>query len=128
MLWLNVGLIQLIFVHLCSAHIKLWRLSSVDINGLHVTWRKCVRKTWNASPRTHCRLLRHLVESNGVQYYLRYRTVSFYDSISKGNNVCTRFCSLLCKWSTSAVAENIRMLLLNFLWNWNSNVAKIFSL
>ena len=45
----------------------LWRLSSPDINGLYVTCRKCVRKIWDVSPRTHCRPLRHLVESNGVQ-------------------------------------------------------------
>ena len=92
----------------------LWRLSSPDINGLYVTWRKCVRKIWNVSPRTHCRLLRHLVESNGVQYDLMSRFLSFYDSISKSNNECTRFCSLLCKSSRSALAENRRMLLSNF--------------
>jgi len=89
----------------------LWLLSSPDINGLHVTWRKCVRKIWNVSPRAHCRLLRHLVESNGVQYDLMSRFLSFYDSISKSNNECTRFCSLS---SRSAVAENRRILLSNF--------------
>ena len=40
--------------------------------------------------------------------------LSFYDSISKSNNECTRFCSLLCKSSRSAIAENRRMLLSNF--------------
>ena len=41
--------------------------------------------------------LRHLAESKGVQYDLMSRFLSFYDSISKSNNECTRFCSLLCK-------------------------------
>ena len=67
---------------------------------------------WNVSPRTHCRLLRHLFESNGVQYNLMSR--SFYDSISRSNNECTRFCSLLCKSSRSAIGEYRRMLLSNF--------------
>ena len=48
------------------------------------------------SPITHCRLLRHLLERNGVQYDLMSRLLSFYDSISKSNNERTRFCSLLC--------------------------------
>ena len=111
MLSLNLGLVQLILVHSCSAHIvpvvygsPLWDLSSSDINAQYVTWRKCVRKIWNVSPRTHCRLLRHLVESIGVQYDLMSRFLSFYDSSSKSNNKDTRFCSLLCKSSRFAVA------------------------
>ena len=67
---------------------------------------------WNVSPRTHCRLLRYLLESSGVRYDLMSR--SFYDSISRSNNEYTRFCSLLCKSSRSAIAENRRMLLSNF--------------
>jgi len=42
------------------------------------------------------------------------RFLSFYDPISKSNNECTRFCSLLCKSSRSAFAENRRMFLSNF--------------
>ena len=40
----------------------LWRLSSPDLNGIYVTWKKCVRRIWHVSPRTYYRLLRHLVE------------------------------------------------------------------
>lgn len=89
----------------------LWHLSSPNINGFYVAWRKCVRKIWNVSPRTHCRLVKHLDESNGVQCDLMSRFLSFYDSVSNSNNECTRLCSLLCKLSKSAVAENRRMLL-----------------
>ena len=74
-------------------------------------------KIGNVSPRTHCRLLSHIVESNGVQYDLMYRFLTLYDSISKSNNESinneyTR--SLLCRSSRSAPAENRRMLLSNF--------------
>jgi len=78
-------------------------------------WTICyLGKIWNVPPRTHYRLLRDLVESNGVQYDLMSRFLSFYDSISKSNNECTCFCLLLCKSSRSAVAQNRRMLLSNF--------------
>ena len=85
---------------------------SPDMNSIYVTWRKSFRKIQNVSPRTHCRTLRHLVESSCLQFDLMSRFLSFYDSISKSNNECTRFCSLLCKSSRSA--ENRIMLLSYF--------------
>ena len=92
----------------------LWRLSSPDINEQYDTWRKCVGKIWNVSPRAHCRILGHFIESNSVQYDLMSRLLSFYDSVNKSNNECIRFCSLLCKSSRSVVVENRRILLSNF--------------
>jgi len=87
----------------------LWRLNSSAINRFYVTWRKCIRKVWGVSPRTHCRLLQHLYGSEGIECELLSRFLSFYHSICTSDNYCTRLCSLLCQSSRTAVANNRRI-------------------
>ncbi len=74
----------------CSSYYgsPLWRLNSKYIDKLHVyvAWRNCVRKIWKISPRSHCCLLKHLCNTNGIECDLMTRFLSFYKSVYFSRN------------------------------------------
>jgi len=75
-LWLNLGLVQLIFVHLCSAHIVL-----VSMNVHYAVWVHLIQMYYTL-----------LGENVWEKYGIMSRFLSFYDSTGKSNNEYTRFC------------------------------------
>jgi len=86
-------------------------VSSNDVKHFYVTWRNCIRKIWNIPIRTHCSLLNHLCEGYGIDLELMSRFMSFYQSLSKSESVCTHLCYLLFKTSQTPVSINKRLLL-----------------
>ncbi len=101
----------LCFVLTVLVSMVLWSLDSNYMNKFYASFRKCIRKIWGVPPRTHCRLLKHLYDSPGIDYELMSRFLTFYQSVCVSENKCTRLCSLLCKSTRTAVAKNRRLLL-----------------
>ena len=51
----------------------IWKLNSRYIDKLYVAWRNCISKIWKISPISHCCLLKHLCNSNGIKCDLMVR-------------------------------------------------------
>ena len=102
-----------IFRTYCTSYYgsPLWQLDSNDVKHFYVSWRNCISKIWNIPARTHCRLLNHLCEGYSTDFELMSRFMSFYQLLSKSENICTHLCYLLCKTSLTTVSINRRLLL-----------------
>ncbi len=88
----------------------LWSLRSHDINRIHVTWRKIIRRLWNVPYRTHCSLLPVLVDDHPIDTQLLIRFSKFILKAAHSDNQLISMSAKLSYFSNTSVAENIRFL------------------
>ena len=56
---------------------QLWDLDNKKIERLCVEWRKCCRRVLGLSPRTHCRLIPPLMNTQPIQTIVHQRLLNF---------------------------------------------------
>ena len=89
----------------------LWRLDLPIINEFYVTWRKIIRRIWRLSPRTHCNILPHLMNSPNIADQLFQRFKSFHVKSLNSQNFFVRNFTLSLPFSRSSAAFNRRHIL-----------------
>ena len=72
---------------------QLWDYCGNDINKLYTTWRKCVRKLFRLSPRTHSRLLHYICLDLPPDTQLHKRFLKFCHTALRSNNSCLKMCA-----------------------------------
>ena len=90
---------------------QLLKLSTQNVDHLHVTWRKCIRKIFNVPPRTHSWLLHLLCLDYSFPIQLFKRCLKYVNSLQRSNNsCCTAFFQLAVNGSGSALNSNLLFL------------------
>ena len=85
-----------------------------DITGLFTTWRKCVRRLLNISPRTHCKFIHQIVSDAPIEHQLHKRLLKFIFMCT--NNSLSKLCvRLAINGSQSTMCYNI-----NYICNMHS--------
>jgi hypothetical protein len=72
-----------------------WNFSSRDCEEFYVAWRKCVRRVWGISPRTHCNLLPDICQDLSVEAQLHKRLLKFVYKAVHSQNTCLATCAHL---------------------------------
>ena len=105
-------LFSLFQTYCCSFYASsLWSFESRHFNSFIVSWRKCVKKVWRISQRTHSRLLPHIIAGPDVRLCILARFASFIKACFLSENDIVRDAFELSMSSQSAVARNVRVLL-----------------
>ena len=74
---------------------QLWNYEDKYADRLNVVWRKCVRRIYKLSPRTHCALLPLICKDQCLITQLNMRFLKFIQSASKSKNKLVSLCSKL---------------------------------
>ena len=85
------------------------------INQLCVNYRKVLRRIWNLSWRTHCRLLPHVSNTLPLEVSLQKRFVNFFKSGYNSNNSVLNFIFKHAIKSYSRIGRNLRYI--NYKYN-----------
>ena len=70
-----------------------WDLSNKNVEIFYKQWRKCVRKLFSISPRTHCDLLPLICSDVPIKCQLYKRCLSFYSKNDESPNTIVRLCN-----------------------------------
>ena len=71
---------------------QLWDFSNSSVAQYFTAWRKCVRKLWGLSPRTHGYLLPGICDDNVIEQQLHNRSLNFVRSCLHSTNSVLRIC------------------------------------
>ena len=94
--------------------VSLIKFEGSDIARLYTTWRKCIRRLLNISPRTHCRIIHQIVSDIPIDHQLHKRVLKFVTMCTK--NYLSRLCvRLAINVSNSIMCHNI-----NYICNMHS--------
>lgn len=86
-----------------------WNFSA-DLNRVHTTWRKCIRKFLNLNRLTHCNLIPFIIDCDlYVDIYRRF--CSFWQSCYNSINSVVKFCTKLSNFNFSVIDNNLRSLM-----------------
>ena len=99
-----------LFTTYCNSYYgsPLWNLSQID--EIHVTWRKCIRRILHLPVRTHSRYIPYLIKTSSLHVQLYKRFFNFIVDAYMSPNPLVRYCSRLASMSQTNVAENLRTL------------------
>ena len=108
----NSSVLSKLFRSYCTAFYgsSLWGLSDAALQRVTVAWRKCLRRVWRISPRTHSALVSLIDGSPPLHHLLCSRFASFMANCQKSQNHVVKFIYRVCFHSDSVVASNIRHL------------------
>lgn len=87
---------------------QLWDLTSTQMNGLSVSWRKCIRKLLCLPYKTHCKLIPIICDDLPLISQLHQRFLKFISNIFRSSNMCLQYCALSAlHGSGSATSKNL---------------------
>ena len=72
---------------------QLFNFASKYISNLYICWRKCVRRLYQLSPRTHCDLLHLVCQDCTIEGQLHARFLKFFFKAYNSENICVSLCS-----------------------------------
>jgi hypothetical protein len=74
---------------------QLWDIASKHFNIFNVTWRKCIRKSFNLPYTTHCNLLHLICNDFKLETQIHMRISKFLYSCINSDNYCVKLCTTL---------------------------------
>ena len=91
----------------------------------YISWRKCVRKVFMLSPRTHSIYLPYIVSQSAPLITCMKRTLSFYLSLHRSTNIVVKTCMRTSASGLSVFDENLRLVMSKLQINYVSLNARI---
>jgi hypothetical protein len=74
---------------------QLWDFSHKVCEKYYTSWRKCIRRIFSLSPRTHSSLLHLICLDCPIDVQLHMRFIKFFHSCVHSKNTCVNICSKL---------------------------------
>ena len=89
----------------------LWALDNASLTRLGVCWRRCLKRIWRISPRTHTHLIHRIDQCSPLKQQLMSRFLTFFVSCVNSKNPVLSLLINVAQCSYSTVGLNIRELL-----------------
>ena len=89
----------------------LWALDNASLTRFSICWRRCLKRIWRISPRTHTRLINLIDNCLPLKQQLMSRFATFYVNCVNSKNPVIRHLINIAQSSHSIVGINIREVL-----------------